>query len=114
MILNLNGPAIADIIPNAHASQAIVNASILPQLFISDVFIRMENASAWPTTFADVFPVRHMELARHACFEPFETVSGFEWVLAVMATWLVGGLLVTVRSFRWEPRCWAPLRLAQT
>ena len=34
-----------------------------------------------------------------------ETGTGFEWGhLLVMAEWLVAGLLVGVRFFRWEPR----------
>ncbi len=99
------GLAITVAIPNADASPAIVNASILPLLFISDVFIPLDDAPAWLTTFADVFPVRHMALALHTSFDPFETGNGFEWAhLAVMAAWLVAGLLVTVRFFRWEPR----------
>ena len=53
------GLAITAIIPNADASPAIVNASILPLLFISDVFIPMDGAPQWLTTLADIFPLRH-------------------------------------------------------
>lgn len=99
------GSAVTAIIPNADAAPAIVNASILPLLFISDVFIPLDDAPVWLTMVADVFPVRHMALAMHASFNPFETGSGIEWVhLAVMAAWLVGGLAMTLRFFRWESR----------
>ena len=99
------GLAVTAIIPNADAAPPIVNASVLPLLFISDVFIPLDNAPTWLTTIADVFPIRHMALAMHTSFSPFETGSGFEWVrLLVMAAWMVGGLLVTLRFFRWEPR----------
>ena len=99
------GLAVTSLIPNADAAPAIVNASILPLLFVSDVFIPLDDAPAWLTTVADVFPVRHMAQALHTSFNPIETGAGFEWVhLLVMAVWMVGGLVVTVRFFRWEPR----------
>ena len=99
------GLAVTALIPNADAAPAIVNASILPLLFVSDVFIPLDDAPVWLTTLADVFPVRHMALAMHAAFDPFETGSGIEWMrLLVMAAWLAAGLLLTIRFFRWEPR----------
>ncbi len=99
------GLAIAAIIPNADASPAIVNASILPLLFISDVFIPLQDAPYWLTTFASVFPVKHFSAALQTSFNPFETGAGFEWIhLLIMAGWLLAGLLVSVVFFRWEPR----------
>ena len=57
------------------------------------------------TTFAGIFPVRHFSLALQTAFNPFETGAGFELVhLLVLAGWMVGGLLVAVRFFSWEPR----------
>ncbi len=99
------GLAVMTVIPNADASPAIVNVSILPLLFISDVFIPLQDAPAWLTTFADIFPVRHFAMAMHTAFDPFEKGAGFEPVhLLVMAAWMVGGVLVAVRFFSWEPR----------
>jgi ABC-2 type transport system permease protein len=97
--------AVTALIPNADASPAIVNASILPLLFISGVFIPMEDAPAWLNTFADVFPVRHFSSALLTAFNPFETGAGFEPVrLAVLAGWGAVGLVVALRFFSWEPR----------
>ena len=99
------GLAITSIIPNGDASPAIVNASILPLMFISDVFIPLNDAPAWLTTFADIFPVRHFSLALQTAFNPFETGMGFEPVhLLVMAGWMACGLLLAVRFFSWAPR----------
>ena len=92
------GLAIVTVIPNADASPAIVNASILPLLFVSDVFIPLGDAPGWLTTFADIFPVRHFSLALQTSFNPFETGMGFQWAhLLVMAAWMVVGLLVATR-----------------
>ncbi len=99
------GLAVTAIIPNADAAPAIVNASILPLLFVSDVFIPLQDAPAWLTTFADVFPLRHFAQSLHTTFNPFQTGAGFEWThLLIMSGWMVAGLLVAVRFFRWEPR----------
>lgn len=46
------GWAAASFIPNADASPAIVNASIVPLLIISDVFIPLNDTPAWLTSFA--------------------------------------------------------------
>ena len=99
------GVAVANFIPNADAAPAIVNASILPLLFISDVFIPMDDAPAWLTTFADIFPVRHFATAMHESFHPFATGSGFEPInLGVMGVWLVVSVVLAMRFFRWERR----------
>ena len=99
------GLATTAVIPNAEASPAVVNGLTLPLLFISDVFIPLRDAPPWLTTVADIFPVKHFSSAMHTAFNPFETGAGFEWVhLLVMAGWLVVGLLIGVRFFRWAPR----------
>ncbi|MYH41773.1 MAG: ABC transporter permease [Chloroflexi bacterium] len=99
------GLAVTSAIPNADAAPAIVNASILPLLFISDVFIPLDDAPAWLTAFSDLFPVRHFSLALQASFNPFEQGTGFEAQrLAVMAAWMVVSILIAIRFFRWESR----------
>ena len=99
------GFAITAAIPNADASPAVVNAVILPLLFISDVFIPMGQAPDWLKVFADVFPVKHLATSLITAFNPFETGSGFEWDrLGVMAAWGVAAVVVAVRYFSWEPR----------
>jgi ABC-2 type transport system permease protein len=98
------GLALTGLIRDADASPAIVNASILPLLFISDVFITPGNAPDWLSAVADVFPVKHLSTALFAAFNPFEDGSGFRISdLAVMAAWGLGGALVALRTFRWEP-----------
>ena len=100
------GLAIATVIPNADAGPAIVNASILPLLFISDVFIPPDvGAPAWVGHVSAVFPVRHLSEALQTGFNPFEAGAGFEPVhLGVLAAWGVAGLVVALRFPSWEPR----------
>ena len=99
------GLAMTGLISNADAAPAVVNGSILPLLFISDIFIPLQDAPDWLKTFGAIFPVKHFSEALGTAFNPFETGAGFEWgALAVIAAWGVGGVLVAMRFFSWEPR----------
>ena len=100
------GLAMTAFIPNAEAAPAVVNAVILPLLFISDVFIPLrDNAPVWLGLVGDLFPVKHLSLALQAAFNPFEDGSGLRLGhLAVMAAWGAGGAVVALLRFRWEPK----------
>jgi len=96
------GFAVTAVIPNADASPAIVNASILPLLFLSGVFIPLgSNAPAWIVWIARIFPVWHFAQGMQAGF----LGTAFSWTdVVVVAAWGLAGLLVSVRFFSWEPR----------
>ncbi|HEY8491341.1 MAG TPA: ABC transporter permease [Dehalococcoidia bacterium] len=99
------GLALSGLIPNADAAPAVVNASILPLLFISDIFIPLQDPPAWLDLLGDLFPVKHFSEALQTAFNPFQTGSGFEPAhLLVMAVWGVAGAVVALRTFSWEPR----------
>lgn len=99
------GLAIAGIIPNADAAPAIVQFSILPLNFVSNVFIDMRGAPDWINTFSRIFPVRHFADALLGVYNPATSGSGFAWGdLLVVGLWGLGGLLVALRFFSWEPR----------
>lgn len=99
------GLAITTVIPNADAAPAIVNASILPLLFVSDVFIPMDEAPVWLNTLAQFFPVRPLSVALQDAFYPFSTGFGFNTVnLLILTAWLIAGIVLSTRFFSWEPR----------
>jgi ABC-2 type transport system permease protein len=100
------GLALTPFIPNADASPAVVNATVLPLLFISDIFIPPQaNAPVWLLRVADFFPLKHLSVALQTAFNPFETGSGFETKdLLVLVAWAIVGALVAARRFSWEPR----------
>ncbi len=98
------GLAIAGFVPNAEAAPAVVQAIILPMLFLGDIFIPLPDQSAWYVKFSKLFPVWHFSDAMKAAyFSP--TGSGFRWGdLLVIAVWGVLGLIFAIRFFSWEPR----------
>ena len=54
------GFAISSVIPNADASLPIVNAVILPLLFLSGIFIPLgNNPPEWMVWVGRVFPIKH-------------------------------------------------------
>ena len=99
------GLAVASVIPNAEASPAIVQAIVLPLLFISDVFLPMDNAPSWLQWIASIFPVRHFALGLQSSFHPMLSGDIQEWIqLSVLGLWFLIGLGVAIKYFRWEPR----------
>lgn len=95
------GFAITAVIPNADASAAIVNATILPLLFLSGIFIPFGNdAPAWILWIARIFPVKHFADGMQAGF----LGTSFHWTdVLVVAAWGLAGLLLAARYFSWEP-----------
>jgi ABC-2 type transport system permease protein len=96
------GLAATAVIPNADAAAPVVNAIILPLEFLSGIFIPFGNDTpAWILWIAKVFPVRHFVLAMQAGF----IGTAFSWTdVLVVAAWGVGGMLLAIRFFSWEPR----------
>ena len=96
------GLAVTALIPNADAAPAIVNASILPLLFLSGIFIPFGNSTpSWLLWIARIFPVEHFAKGMLAGF----VGTPFNWTdVLVVAAWGVAGLLLAIRFFSWEPR----------
>ena len=96
------GIAITAVIPNADAATPIVNATVLPLLFLSGIFIPLgDDAPTWITWTARIFPVKHFADGMQASF----LGTTFRWsdVVAV-GGWGLAGLILAVRSFDQEPR----------
>jgi ABC-2 type transport system permease protein len=96
------GLAVTAVIPNADASAAIVNATILPLLFLSGIFIAFGSGTpGWILWIARIFPVRHFALGLQAGF----IGTAFSWTdVLIVGGWGLAGLFLAVRFFSWEPR----------
>lgn len=95
------GFAVTAVIPNADAAAPIVNATILPLLFLSGIFIPLgDDTPTWVTWTARIFPVKHFADGFQAGF----LGTTFHWSdVLVVAVWGLAGLLLAVRYFSWEP-----------
>lgn len=99
------GFAISGFIPNADAAPPVLNGTLLPLLFISDIFIPSDSVPAAVSRFADFFPIKHFSGAVLETWNPFTTDSGFAWGhLAIMGIWGIAGIAIALWKFDWEPR----------
>ena len=97
------GLALTSLVPNAEAAPAIVNASILPLLFVSNVFYPATRLPDWLKTLAELFPPKHFADSMLASFG----ASAASWDpldVALVAAWGAAGALIAARFFTWEPR----------
>jgi ABC-2 type transport system permease protein len=96
------GLAITTVIPNGDAAAPIVNASILPLLFLSGIFIAFNNSTpSWIQWVARIFPIRHFAAGMQAGF----LGTPFHWSdVLVVALWGIAGLALAIHYFTWEPR----------
>ena len=98
------GIAITTIIPNSDAAAPIVNASVIPLMFISDVFIPMDNAPSWINFIAQLFPVRPFSVALQDTYNPFVSSWGLDIQnILVLVVWLSVAIFISIKFFRWEP-----------
>ena len=104
MAFSALGLATTAIVPNAEAAPAVVNAVILPLLFVSGVFIPLgTDAPRWLKILGDIFPVKHFEEATMGSF--YGPPIPFQWSdVLVVAAWGLVGLVLATRFFSWEPR----------
>ncbi len=99
------GLVMSAVVPNAEAAPAIVQAVVLPLLFISDVFMPMYDAPQWLQNIATVFPIRHFSLALQGAFNgEIAMQGGLGMHLGVLVIWFVVSLPIAIRFFRWEPK----------
>lgn len=96
------GIALQTVIPNADAAPAIINAVLLPLVFISGTFFPVAD-DGWPGRVAGLFPIRHFGTALFDAATPSVAGGVNPADLLWLAGWLVVGVLVAVRRFRWEP-----------
>ncbi|WP_251153515.1 ABC transporter permease [Cellulosimicrobium sp. Marseille-Q4280] len=90
---------------------AVVTPVVLVLQFISGVFFAFFALPSWMQTVASLFPLKWMAQGMRSVFLPEQAVvlepSG-SWqhgaTAAVLVAWLVVGLVVGVRTFRWRRR----------
>lgn len=105
------GVAFSSVPRSGRSASAVVTPIVLVLQFISGVFFVFNDLPTWMQQVASVFPLKWMAQGMRSVFLPAEAqaweVSG-SWqhpqTLAVLVVWLVVGLVVGARTFRWMRR----------
>jgi ABC-2 type transport system permease protein len=98
------GVALSSVVRSAEGASAVVNAIYLPVSFISGAFFSPASFPAFLEAIADVLPLTYfIRLVRNVMLHGSQLWDE-PTAVAVIAAWGAFGLVVAVRSFRWEPR----------
>lgn len=98
------GLAVVGAAPNAQAAPAVANGVIIPLAFVSGVFFPVETAPAWIAQVAGLLPLRPLVVAVAEQWNPAVDPGIPAAELGILGAWLAVGVLVTARTFTWEPR----------
>ncbi|WP_448058996.1 ABC transporter permease [Cellulomonas hominis] len=97
---------------SGRSASAVVTPVVLVLQFISGVFFTFNDLPSWMQNLASVFPLKWMAQGMRSVFLPEGSAETFEvsgsWqhgaTAVVLLVWLVAGLVVGVRFFRWQRR----------
>jgi ABC-2 type transport system permease protein len=103
------GIAITSFVKNGRTAPAVISPIAIVLQFISGVFFVFAVLPQWMQTIASFFPLKWMTQGMRSVFLPDnyqaqEPAGSWEHgrIALVLGLWLVGGLLVAVRTFRWR------------
>lgn len=92
------GIGITRFIKNAEAAPVIVNLTVLPLTFISNVWFPTDTLPKWLNTIAKIFPIRPLADGLQYAFDPRTTGAGFKGSdLLSLAIWTAVGIFLMVR-----------------
>ena len=98
------GLALTTVIRSAEGASAVVNAVYLPASFLSGSFWTPHSYPRFLEVIAETLPLTYfIRLMRDVMLRDEHIWTNWSSV-AVVAAWGLGGLIVAVRGFRWEPR----------
>ena len=96
------GIAFANVIPNFDAAPAYINAVFLPVIFISGVFYSTDSMPELLKAIAVALPLKHVIDGMSGAIVTGKGLGAHLTALAVVGAWALTGLLLAVRSFRWD------------
>jgi len=105
------GVAYSSVPRTGRSASPVVIPVVLVLQFVSGVFFRFDQLPTWMQQLASVFPLKWMAQGMRSVFLPDEMAAvepAGSWqhgaTAAVLLVWLVVGLVVGVRTFRWRRR----------
>jgi len=103
------GIAVSSLLRNAKAGSAILTPVILFLQFVSGVFFVYSQVPSWLQHIAELFPLKWLAQGMRSVFLPDSFTAAevrLSWehgtAAAVLAAWFAIGLVVAVRTFRWQ------------
>jgi ABC-2 type transport system permease protein len=97
------GVGLASLIHTEEGASAVVNAIYLPVTFIAGAFFSAQHFPAVLRAFADVLPLTYfLRLIRNVMLHD-QAIWSQGTNVAVVAVWGAVGVIVALRTFRWEP-----------
>jgi ABC-2 type transport system permease protein len=97
------GLGITSLIRSAEGSSAVVNTILLPMAFLSGGFGPTAHYPAVLRAIGAVLPLKYFVQLIYAVYLHGHEIWSRPGSIAVLAAWGVGGALVAIRRFRWEP-----------
>lgn len=98
------GVATASLIRSGEGSSAVVNFILLPMAFLTGSFGPTRHYPSFLRAIGDVLPLKYFVDLVNAIFLKGHAIWTKPLALVILAAWGLGGLLVAVFKFRWEPR----------
>jgi ABC-2 type transport system permease protein len=98
------GIALTGAIRSGDGASAVVNAVYLPVSFLAGAFWSAQSFPHFLEVISEILPLTHfIRLMRNIVLLHQPIWDNWEQV-AVVAAWGLAGLILSVRTFRWEPR----------
>ena len=98
------GVATSSLIRSAEGSSAVVNFILLPTAFLTGSFGPTRHYPAFLRAIGDVLPLKYFIDVINAIYLHGQQVWSKPLAIGVLAAWGLGGLMVAMFKFRWEPR----------
>jgi len=98
------GLALTGFIRSGEGSSAVVNAIYLPLAFLSGSFWSTHAYPRFLEVIAEILPLTYFIRLMRDIVLRNETIWANWESAAAVAAWGIAGLVLAVRSFRWEPR----------
>ena len=95
------GTAVTPLLTSAQGANPLLTLTYLPLIIFSGGFGGLSGLPHWLNTLMSYLPAQPMIDAVTRALQPSAGMSGRD--LAVLAAWALGGLLLSVRFFRWDP-----------
>lgn len=98
------GLALTGFIRSLEGSSAVVNVIVLPMAFLSGSFGPTRHYPQFLRAVGDVLPLKHLLDLINAIYLHGQQVWDKPTAVAVLAGWGAVGMVIALRTFRWEPR----------